>query len=492
MKIINLISGPRKRLNNLNLLMNMNIESKLDSDLNLKKVIKTIKKSKIDTYLVGGYVRDLFLNRDCKDIDFMTIGDPFELVKKISNENNFSSVRIFKNFGTASISNNKYQYEFVRARKESYSRDSRNPSVSEGSFEDDINRRDFTINSMAISVNKDYGKLIDNLKGIDDLKNKIIKTCDEPNKTFEDDPLRMMRAIRFATQLNFDIEPNTFQAIKDSAERIKIISMERISSELNKIILSKNPSYGFKLLFTTNLLNFFFPEMKKLHGVDKISRHGHKDNFYHTLEVLDNVSRMSDSLWLRWSAVLHDIAKPLTKRYNEKSGWTFHGHEDLGAKIVPKIFRNLKLPLNEKMKYVQKLVKLHLRPIALVNNNITNSALRRLLFEAGEDIQDLMLLCRADITTKNPEKATKYLRNFDIVEKKMELVEETDKLKNFQPPVSGEEIINIFAIKPSKVVGILKNEIKEQILDGKIKNNKKEALDLLVNLGKSHGLKPIK
>ena len=479
-------------MNNLDLQMDMNIESKLDSDLNLKKVIKTIQKSKIDTYLVGGYVRDLFLNRDCKDIDFMTIGDPFDLVNKISNENKLSSVKIFKNFGTASISNNNCQYEFVRARKESYSRDSRNPSVSIGSFEDDINRRDFTINSMAISINKKYGKLFDNLNGLDDLKNKIIKTCDEPNKTFQDDPLRMMRAIRFATQLNFDIDPNTFQSIIDSAERIKIISKERISSELNKIILSNNPSYGFKLLFTTNLLNFFFPEMKKLYGVDKINNHAHKDNFYHTLEVLDNVSKMSNSLWLRWSAVLHDIAKPLTKRYNEKSGWTFHGHEDLGAKIVPKIFRSLKLPLNEKMKYVQKLVKLHLRPIALVNNSITDSAVRRLLFEAGEDIQDLMLLCRADITTKNPKKAIKYLKNFDIVEKKMELVEQNDKVKNFQPPVSGEEIIDIFAIKPSKIVGILKNEIKEQILDGKIKNNKKEAVDLLIKLGESHGLKPIK
>ena len=479
-------------MNNLDLQMDMNIESKLDSDLNLKKVIKTIQKSKIDTYLVGGYVRDLFLNRDCKDIDFMTIGDPFDLVNKISNENKLSSVKIFKNFGTASISNNNCQYEFVRARKESYSRDSRNPSVSIGSFKDDINRRDFTINSMAISINKKYGKLFDNLNGLDDLKNKIIKTCDEPNKTFEDDPLRMMRAIRFATQLNFDIDPNTFQSIIDSAERINIISKERISSELNKIILSNNPSYGFKLLFTTNLLNFFFPEMKKLYGVDKINNHAHKDNFYHTLEVLDNVSKMSNSLWLRWSAILHDIAKPLTKRYNEKSGWTFHGHEDLGAKIVPKIFRSLKLPLNEKMKYVQKLVKLHLRPIALVNNNITDSAVRRLLFEAGEDIQDLMLLCRADITTKNPKKAIKYLKNFDIVEKKMELVEENDKVKNFQPPVSGEEIIDIFAIKPSKIVGILKNEIKEQILDGKIKNNKKEAIDLLIKLGESHGLKPIK
>ena len=472
--------------------MNMNIESKLDSDLNLKKVIKTIQKSKIDTYLVGGYVRDLFLNRDCKDIDFMTIGDPFDLVNKISIENKLSSVKIYKNFGTASISNNNCQYEFVRARKESYTRDTRNPSVSIGSFEDDINRRDFTINSMAISINKKYGKLFDNLNGLDDLKNKIIKTCDEPNKTFEDDPLRMMRAIRFATQLNFDIDPNTFQAIIDSAERIKIISKERISSELNKIILSSNPSYGFKLLFTTNLLNFFFPEMKKLYGVDKINNHAHKDNFYHTLEVLDNVSKMSNSLWLRWSAILHDIAKPLTKRYNEKSGWTFHGHEDLGAKIVPKIFRSLKLPLNEKMKYVQKLVKLHLRPIALVNNNITDSAVRRLLFEAGEDIQDLMLLCRADITTKNPKKAIKYLKNFDMVEKKMEIVEGNDKVKNFQPPVSGEEIIHIFAIKPSKVIGILKNEIKEQILDGKIKNNKKEAMDLLIKLGESHGLKPLK
>jgi putative nucleotidyltransferase with HDIG domain len=299
----------------------------------------------------------------------------------------------------------------------------------------------------------------------------------------------MLRAIRFATQLNFDIEPYTFKAIRDSAERIKIISIERITSELNKIILSNNPSYGFKLLFTTHLLGYFFPQMKKLHGVDKVNNHAHKDNFYHTLEVLDNVSKTSDSLWLRWSAILHDIAKPLTKRYSEKNGWTFHGHEDLGAKIVPKIFKNLKLPLDERMKYVQKLVKLHLRPIALVSSNITDSAIRRLLFEAGDDIEDLMILCRADVTTKNPERAKEYLKNFDIVEGKMEMVEKNDRVKNFQPPISGIEIINIFAIKPSKIIGKLKNEIKEQILDGKIKNNKKEALDLLLKLGKSAGLK---
>ena len=472
--------------------MVMNLKNKIESDLNLKKIIKIVQKSKIDTYLVGGYVRDLFLNRKCKDIDFMTIGDPYSLVEIISSKNNFSSVKIFKNFGTASVIDNNYQFEFVGARKESYSKDSRNPYVSLGTFEEDINRRDFTINSMAISINKNYGELIDIKNGLDDLQNKIIKTCDDPNKTFIDDPLRMLRAIRFATQLNFDIEPYTFQAIKDSSERIKIISIERISSELNKIILSNNPSYGFKLLFTTNLLGYFFPEMKKLHGIDKVNNHAHKDNFYHTLEVLDNVSKTSDSLWLRWSAILHDIAKPLTKRYSEKNGWTFHGHEDLGAKIVPKIFKKLRLPLDERMKYVQKLVKLHLRPIALVSSNITDSAIRRLLFEAGDDIEDLMILCRADVTTKNPERAKKYLKNFDIVEGKMEMVEKNDKVKNFQPPISGIEIINIFAIKPSKIIGKLKNEIKEQILDGKIKNNKKEALDLLLKLGESAGLKPKK
>jgi len=341
-------------------------------------------------------------------------------------------------------------------------------------------------------MNQDYGELIDTFNGLEDLKNKIIKTCDDPHKTFDDDPLRMMRAIRFATQLNFDIEESTFESICNNSERIKIISQERITDELNKIILSEKPSYGFKLLYVSGILKHIFPEMNNLQGVEKINNHSHKDNFYHTLEVLDNTCKVSDDLWLRWSAILHDIAKPHTKRYKENVGWTFHGHEDLGARLVPKIFKKLRLPLNHKMKYVQKLVRLHLRPIALVKDHITDSAIRRLVFDAGDDIDDLLKLCRADVTTKNPDKSKRYLKNFDIVESKIEIVEENDKIKNFQPPVSGEEIINIFAIKPSRVVGELKNEIKNQILDGKIKNNKDEALKLLTRLGKSKGLKPIK
>ena len=445
-------------------------------------------KIDIETYLVGGFVRDLILGKKGKDIDVMTLGEPYELVKKLSENKGFSNVSIFKNFGTASIKNNNYVLEFVGARKESYSKNSRNPLVKPGLFDDDMSRRDFTINAICISMNSDYGSVIDKFNGINDIKNKIIRTCDEPIKTFEDDPLRMMRAIRFASQLNFDIEEETFSSIIENAKRIEIISKERITSELNKIILSKKPSYGFKLLFSSGLLKFIFPEMNNLHGVDKVKNHSHKDNFYHTLEVLDNICESTDSLWLRWSAILHDIAKPHTKRYNEKVGWTFHGHEDLGSKLVPKIFKKLKLPLNDKMRYVAKLVRLHLRPIALVKDHITDSAIRRLLYESGNDIDDLMKLCRADITTKNPDKAKKYLKNFDIVEKKMRVVEESDKIKNFQPPISGQEIIDIFAIKPSKIIGELKSEIKNQILDGKIKNNREEALDLLLILGKSLGL----
>ena len=470
----------------------MNFKKHIETDKNLKLIRRYSSKLGIKSFLVGGYVRDLILNRSCKDIDIMTIGEPYKLIKSISEEKGFSDVKVFKTFGTASISFNSFNYEFVGARKESYSKNSRNPKVVPGLFEDDMKRRDFTINAFAVSINRDYGDFIDMFNGLEDLKNKVIKTCDDPHKTFEDDPLRMMRAIRFASQLNFDIEQNTFKSIIDNAERIKIISQERVTDELNKIILSKNPSYGFKLLFTSGLLKHFFIEMYNLHGVEKINNHSHKDNFYHTLEVLDNTAKVSDNLWLRWSAILHDIAKPHTKRYKEKIGWTFHGHEDLGSRLVPKIFKRLKLPLNNKMKYVQNLVKLHLRPIALVKDHITDSAIRRLVFDAGDDIDDLMLLCRADITTKNSDKAKRYLNNFDIVESKIDIVEKNDKIKNFQPPISGEEIIDIFAVKPSRIIGELKNEIKNQILDGKIKNNKEEALKLLFKLGASKGLERIK
>ena len=470
----------------------MNFKKHIDEDKNLKLIKNHASRLNIESFLVGGYVRDLLLNRSSKDIDIMTIGEPYDLINSVSKEKGFSKVKIFKTFGTASISYKKFNYEFVGARKESYNKNSRNPNVSPGLFEDDMRRRDFTINAFAVSINKKHGEFIDMFNGVGDLKNKLIKTCEDPHKTFEDDPLRMMRAIRFACQLNFDIEQNTFKSIIDNSERLKIISQERITDELNKIILSNNPSYGFKLLFTSGLLKQFFIEMYNLYGVEKINNHSHKDNFYHTLEVLDNTAKVSDNLWLRWSAILHDIAKPHTKRYKENVGWTFHGHEDLGSRLVPKIFKRLKLPLNEKMKYVQNLVKLHLRPIALVKDHITDSAIRRLVFDAGDNINDLMKLCRADITTKNPDKAKRYLKNFDIVENKIIEVDKNDKIKNFQPPVSGEEIIDIFAIKPSKIIGELKNEIKNQILDGKIKNDKKEALKLLYKLGASKGLERIK
>ena len=469
----------------------MNLKDKLKDIIHIETLRSEVSKINIESYLVGGFVRDLIIGIKGKDIDIMTIGDPFDLVDNLSKLKGFSKVSFYKNYGTASIKCNDYDLEFVGARKESYSSESRNPIVTSGLFDDDMNRRDFTINAICISLNKDYGNIIDKFYGIEDIKNKIIRTCDEPIKTFSDDPLRMIRAIRFASQLDFDIEEKTFESIIQNAQRIEIISKERISNELNKIILSKKPSYGFKLLYSSGLLKIIFPEMNNLQGVEKVNKHSHKDNFYHTLEVLDNISQISNSLWLRWAAVLHDIAKPQTKRYSEKVGWTFHGHEDLGSKLVPKIFKRLRLPLDEKMKYVSKLVKLHLRPISLVKDHITDSAIRRLLYEAGDDIDDLMKLCRADITTKNPEKAKRYLKNFDIVEKKMKTVEESDKVKNFQPPISGQEIIDIFAIKPSKMIGELKNEIKNQILDGKIKNDKEEALELLIRLGKSRGLKTI-
>ena len=456
----------------------------------LLKLVDTYKSDKnIEIYLVGGFVRDLIINRTSKDIDFLTIGKPYDLVSFLSKKIKNSSYSIYKNFGTASLKFKDYIFEFVGSRKESYSIDSRNPNIKMGSFKDDIKRRDFTINSLSISLNKnDFGLVIDLFDGKKDLKNKIIKTCLEPETTFKDDPLRMLRAVRFATQLSFDIENITFQGIINNKERIKILSYNRISDELNKIIMTDKPSYGFKLLLASGLLKLIFPEMDNLKGKEKINNYTHKDNFYHTLEVLDNVSKVSDSLWLRWAAILHDIAKPLTKRYNEKVGWTFHGHEDLGSKMVPKIFKRLNLPTNHHMKFVKKLVRLHLRPIALVKDNITDSAIRRLLYEAGNDIEMLMILCKADITSKNDEKVKKYLNNFAKVEKKMEIVEKNDKIKNFQPPIRGDEIINTFAINPSKIVGEIKDEIKESILEGKIKNNKKEAYSLMLKLGEKKGL----
>ena len=448
-----------------------------------------------ESYVIGGFVRDVILDRtQPTDIDFVCVGSGIELANKVSElVGNDTKVQVFKNFGTAMLRYQDLELEFVGARKESYRSDSRKPIVEDGTLEDDQNRRDFTINALAIRLNKEhFGELIDPFDGLKDLEDKIIRTPLEPNITYSDDPLRMMRAIRFAAQLNFKIEESSLKAINDNASRLKIISQERITEELNKIILSSKPSIGFKLLFNTELLHQFFPKMVELQGVDIIDNKGHKDNFYHTLHVLDNICENTDNLWLRWAAILHDIAKPDTKKFEENQGWTFHGHEFLGSKMVPKIFKQLKLPLNEKMKYVKKLVRLHLRPIVLAQEIVTDSAVRRLLFDAGEDIDDLMTLCDADITSKNPEKVKRYLNNFQLVRQKIKDVEERDHIRNMQPPISGEEIIDIFDIKPSKEIGILKNAIKEAILDGTIANEKKEAYQFLIKKAEEIGLKPKK
>ena len=461
-----------------------------------RTVGQTADRLGVQAYAVGGVVRDHFLHRPCTDIDIVCVGNGIQLAQATAQAINPNiQVAVFKHFGTASFrcrqGDTIWQVEFVGARRESYRHDSRKPIVEDGTLQDDQNRRDFTINAMAVSLNADtFGQLLDPFGGIRDLDQGLIRTPLDPDITFSDDPLRMMRAIRFASQLQFRILPETLDAIQRNAQRIRIVSAERITTELNKIILSPSPSLGFKLLQKTGLMPLIFPEFSNLKGVDTVDGRGHKDNFYHTLEVLDHVATQSDDLWLRWAAILHDIGKPATKRYDPKLGWTFHGHEVRGSRMVKKIFTRLRLPLDNKMKYVEKLVLLHLRPIILAEDQVTDSAVRRLLFDAGDDIDDLMTLCQADITSKNEDKVRRYMKNFQLVRQKLVELEERDRIRNFQPPVSGDDIMRTFAIGPCREIGTIKDAIKDAILDGQIPNDRDAAWQMMLRLGADLGLTP--
>lgn len=459
------------------------------------KVFKLIGEAadelQMETYVVGGYVRDKILKRKkkSKDLDFVAVGSGIQLAKLVAKKLGRSKIAVFKNFGTAQVKYKDLELEFVGARKESYNRDSRKPIVEDGTLDDDQKRRDFTINAMAVSLNSNtYGKLIDPFNGIADLENQVIRTPLDPHITYSDDPLRMMRAIRFASQLGFTIEEKSLNAITETKERIAIISTERVSDELNKIMLSPKPSVGLRLFYETGLMEYFLPEIIALKGVEEVDGQLHKDNFYHTLQVVDNISETTDNLWLRYAALFHDIGKPVTKKFIKGTGWTFHNHEFVGSKMVYKIFKRMKLPLGDKLKYVQKIVRMSSRPIAVTEGQATDSAARRLLFDAGDDVNDLMLLCEADITTQNQKKKARFLENFQTVRQRLKEVEEADSVRNFQPPVDGAEIMDIFNIPPGREIGLIKEFIKEAILEGTIKNNHEEALALAIQKGKELGL----